>query len=357
MFSLFLLKVGALMAGAAGALRFWTGARMLASRPTVQSGRIAQWLLWATAGLLAWSLLMRWSEAGHFPSQTMYEVLGYCAFMTVVSTAVLVYVLDLNRTREVGGGMGHLLLGAALIGACALVWFRVLGLDTGDKNLPPALQSYWFIPHITALIFSYVTLTIAYLAALAYFGLVFARGLFEGGVPRGKMWAIGLFTWAPFAFVVNVPVVLGCIGLHAWARRRGWAGQLDGWLAGVDDFTYRIFSTGFPFLTAGLMMGALWAQEAWANYWGWDSKEVSALISWLVYVCYLHLRWVGGWRGEKGLWILLIGAVSILITFQLFGYLPESVDSLHKYTGDFQLQAGGEGGAAEGRMGTGLEGG
>ena len=106
----------------------------------------------------------------------------------------------------------------------------------------------------------------------------------------------------------------------------------DRWEQGSDRFTWLIFVVGFPFLTAGLIQGGLWAQEAWALYWGWDSKEVSALISWLFYVIYLHLRYVAGWRGEKGMWILAFGGLSIYITFQLFGYLPASQSSLHRYT-------------------------
>ena len=59
---------------------------------------------------------------------------------------------------------------------------------------------------------------------------------------------------------------------------------------------------------------------------------MSALISWLFYVIYLHLRYVAGWRGEKGMWILASGGLSIYITFQLFGMLPASQSSLHRYT-------------------------
>ena len=95
-------------------------------------------------------------------------------------------------------------------------------------------------------------------------------------------------------------------------------------------------------------MGAFWAQEAWANYWGWDSKENSALISWLVYVGYIHLRMLGGYRGEKAMAVLMGGALSIFITFQVFGYLPDSQkNSMHKYTDDGVVPSEGmQGGAA-----------
>ena len=130
------------------------------------------------------------------------------------------------------------------------------------------------------------------------------------------------------------PGVLLLTGLFSLVSMRG-PGKMswfDGWEEGSDRFTFLIFVVGFPFLTAGLIQGALWAQEAWALYWGWDSKEVSALISWVFYIVYLHLRYVGGWRGEKSMWILLFGGISIYITFQLFGHLPASQSSLHRYT-------------------------
>ena len=75
----------------------------------------------------------------------------------------------------------------------------------------------------------------------------------------------------------------------------------------IDNASFRAFSVGFPFLTGGLWMGSFWAQEAWANYWGWDSKENTALITWLVYVVYVHLRMLGGYRGQKAMGVLLGG--------------------------------------------------
>ena len=79
---------------------------------------------------------------------------------------------------------------------------------------------------------------------------------------------------------------------------------------------------GFPLLTAGLVLGALWANESWGTYWGFDSKETWALITWLCFLGYLHLRFVGGWRNRRACWFLALGGIVIFITFLLFGYLP-----------------------------------
>jgi ABC-type transport system involved in cytochrome c biogenesis permease subunit len=156
--------------------------------------------------------------------------------------------------------------------------------------------------------------------------------------------------WLPFAQVVTIPILLlvGLIflGLRA-AGRLPTRETLSGLEKSLDDVSFRAFAVGIPFLTAGLWMGAFWAQEAWANYWGWDSKENSALITWLIYVVYIHLRMLGGYRGEKAMAVLAGGALSVFMTFQVFGYLPDSQKSLHRYTDDGVVPREGMSGGAE----------
>ena len=67
----------------------------------------------------------------------------------------------------------------------------------------------------------------------------------------------------------------------------------------VDIWSYRIIGLGFPFLTLGIISGAVWANEAWGSYWSWDPKETWALITWLVFAVYLHSRLLKGWQGQK----------------------------------------------------------
>jgi ABC-type transport system involved in cytochrome c biogenesis permease subunit len=149
------------------------------------------------------------------------------------------------------------------------------------------------------------------------------------GVPICAIIA-GPFGYMALVMGAGVLVVAGLV--TAYSLKNSGMQWYQTWERESDNFTWLIFVVGFPFLTSGLIQGALWAQEAWANYWGWDSKEVSALISWLFYLIYLHLRLIAGWRGEKAMMLLCAGALSIYITFQLFGYLPDSQKSLHRYT-------------------------
>jgi len=285
------------------------------------------------------AMVARYLEVRHWPAQTMYEVLPLGTCTGFLSTLILYYVLGLHRLRGIARGFGDLFVALLLVGA-AFTLKAVLGLDPSGRPLPPALQSYWFSTHITAYMFGYFTFFIATLATWLLFCFKFWRGLLDPGyeVPRRTLWAIGAFTLIPVPFGVQGillgPGVLLLTGLVVLAGRRspGRLAWLDAWEKGGDDFTWKIFLVGFPFLTAGLIQGGLWAQEAWATYWGWDSKEVSALISWIFYAVYLHMRYVVGWRGEKSMWILLFGGLSVYITFQLFGFLPASQSSLHRYT-------------------------
>ncbi|MGD6831473.1 c-type cytochrome biogenesis protein CcsB [Sutcliffiella halmapala] len=97
----------------------------------------------------------------------------------------------------------------------------------------------------------------------------------------------------------------------------------------VDEISYRAVTIGFPVFTlGGLIFAAIWAQIAWTRYWAWDPKEVWALITWLFYAAYLHLRLSKGWEGEKSAWLTLVGFAIIL--FNLIG-VNLIIAGLHSY--------------------------
>lgn len=302
---------------------------------------------WLLIGVCAVSLcinfsaqMSRYFEVQHWPAQTMYEVIPLGTTTAFLSVLILYFVIGMHRHRGVSRAFGDLFVTLVMLG-CAFTLKYVLGLDPSGRALPPALQSYWFSTHISAYMFGYFTFFIATLGAWLHFCFKFWRGILVPSVypvPRRTLLAIAGFALLPIPFgdhgVMMGPGILALTFLVSLVSLRG-GGKMswfDSWEEGADRFTWLIFVVGFPFLTAGLIQGALWAHEAWALYWGWDSKEVSALISWIFYLVYLHLRYVAGWRGERGMWILLFGGLSIYITFQLFGDLPASQTSLHRYT-------------------------
>lgn len=124
-------------------------------------------------------------------------------------------------------------------------------------------------------------------------------------------------------------------GLRLFFRRR-LGSVMQPSLAGIDpelldEISYRAISIGYPVFTLGaLIFAMIWAEEAWGRFWGWDPKEVWALIVWLFYSAYLHLRLSRGWIGAKSAWMSVIGFVIILITLVVVNLV---IAGLHSYAG------------------------
>ncbi|MDN4493904.1 c-type cytochrome biogenesis protein CcsB [Ureibacillus aquaedulcis] len=97
----------------------------------------------------------------------------------------------------------------------------------------------------------------------------------------------------------------------------------------LDEVGYRSVLIGFPVFTLGaLVFAMIWAQEAWGRYWGWDPKEVWALITWLFYAAYLHLRLSKGWEGKKSAWLAVVGFAIILFNLIVVNLV---IAGLHSY--------------------------
>ncbi len=85
--------------------------------------------------------------------------------------------------------------------------------------------------------------------------------------------------------------------------------------ARLDRMAYALTLFGFPFMTLILITGAIWAHEAWGRYWGWDPKETTALVTWLIYAVYMHARRIPGWAGRKAALVCVVGFFSVLFTY------------------------------------------
>ena len=96
----------------------------------------------------------------------------------------------------------------------------------------------------------------------------------------------------------------------------------------LDNLSYRTLGLGFPLLTIGILSGAVWANEAWGEYWSWDPKETWAFITWVVYAIYLHTRITKGWEGTKPALIASIGFVVVWICYLGVNLLSKG---LHSY--------------------------
>jgi cytochrome c-type biogenesis protein CcsB len=156
--------------------------------------------------------------------------------------------------------------------------------------LVPALHSVWFLIHIVAAAISGAAFNVGGLLAILY---LIKKRAEERGTVRGYL------AWLP-------------------ASRR------------MDVLSYRFHAFAFPLWTFTVAAGAIWAEYAWGRYWGWDPKETWALVTWVIYACYLHARSTAGWRGTRAAVIAIVGLASFWFNFIGINLL---VSGLHSYAG------------------------
>ena len=116
-------------------------------------------------------------------------------------------------------------------------------------------------------------------------------------------------------------------------KEKGFLGKLVAPLPDaqkLDAIAYRTAIWSFPLFGLGIVLGAIWAESAWGRYWGWDPKETTALITWIIYALYLHARATSGWRNTKAAWINIFGFATMV--FNLF-FINQVVSGLHSYAG------------------------
>lgn len=126
--------------------------------------------------------------------------------------------------------------------------------------------------------------------------------------------------------LVAVFVVLLLVAVFAWKRDDVVAAMPS--LQAIDTLLYRSVSVAFPLLTMLLITGAVWANESWGRYWGWDSKEVGALVAWMAYAGFLHTRVAHGWRGRRSAYFALLGFALVIFTWLGVSFL---LKGLHSY--------------------------
>jgi cytochrome c-type biogenesis protein CcsB len=172
-----------------------------------------------------------------------------------------------------------------------------------QKALPlvPSLQSNWLMMHVSMMMISYSTLIIGSLLSILY--LAFLNFITENKKINLQIQNQESLVSA----ATNSKISL---------------------LQTVDIWSYRIIGLGFPFLTIGIISGAVWANEAWGSYWSWDPKETWALITWLVFAIYLHSRLLKGWQGEKAAVLGSCGFFVIWICYLGVNFLGKG---LHSY--------------------------
>lgn len=245
------------------------------------TGRVATSLTW-TAVLMGFvGLMVRWYESyliapdvGHIPLSNLYEV--FILFCLITSLMYLYYE-QRYETKQLGGFV--MLVVSSAVGF--ILWYTFSRHANGIQPLVPALQSYWMKIHVPANFVGYGAFSLAAMVASAY--LLSEKGVLTSRLPP---------------------------------------------LDVLDDLMYKAISVGFAFFTIATILGAVWAAEAWGGYWSWDAKETWALIVWLNYAAWLHLRLVKGLRGPMLAWWALIG---LLVTTFAFLGVNMFLSGLHSY--------------------------
>ena len=129
-----------------------------------------------------------------------------------------------------------------------------------------------------------------------------------------------------FGAVIGLFVLLLMVSIFAWKREEVVKAMPS--LQAIDSLLYRTVGVAFPLLSMLLITGAVWANESWGRYWGWDSKETGALVAWMAYAGFLHTRIAHGWRGRRSAYFALLGFALVIFTWLGVSYL---LPGLHSY--------------------------
>jgi cytochrome c-type biogenesis protein CcsB len=224
-------------------------------------------------------VVLRGLAAGRAPWGNMFE---FTTSAMVFIVAVYLVMVWRNGMRWLG--LPVTLLAAVGNGLAVTVFYVAVA------PLVPALHSVWFLIHIVAAAIAGAAFNVGGIASILYL-------LKKRAEERGEV--TGYLSWLPSA------------------RR-------------IDVICYRFHAFAFPLWTFTVAAGAIWAEYAWGRYWGWDPKETWALVTWVIYACYLHARSTAGWKGKKAAVLAIIGLASFWFNFVGINLL---VSGLHSYAG------------------------
>jgi cytochrome c-type biogenesis protein CcsB len=243
----------------------------LSYRTETRAGAIGHGFTWLAFLALFASLAIRAYLVGRGPWGNMYEFSVAFAMGIIGGYLYLARRYAIRSIALVPLGVALFLLGYAAT------------LPAAIEPLVPALHNPPLITiHVVMAVLSYGIFTVSFGAAIGY--------LVQGEKDR--------FSWLPTHKV-------------------------------LDEVAYRAVIIGFPIFAGLIILGSYWASIAWGRYWGWDPKETSALVTWLIYAVYLHARSLRGWAGRPAALILALGFGAMLFTY--FGNLYFS--GLHSYSG------------------------
>ncbi|WP_151525691.1 c-type cytochrome biogenesis protein CcsB [Serinicoccus kebangsaanensis] len=250
-----------------------------AARASRRWGVVGLQLTWLATFLTLAGTVLRGVSVGRPPLGNMYEF----ALVTASFALVIFSGWSLRRDRLWLGAFVTLPV-LVILGAAKVAWY------TEASQLMPALNSIWLVIHVTIAILATALFTIGAALATAYL-------LRDRAETRDRV--------------------------------RGWIAALPE-ATRLERITYGIHIVAFPLWTFTLIAGAIWAEQAWGRYWGWDPKEVWTFIIWVVYAAYLHARATSSWSTRRATWIALAGFGCVVFNYVGVNLL---MTGLHSYSG------------------------
>lgn len=254
--------------------------------------------------LTALGTLARGFAAGRVPWGNMYEFVLVCA---VAAGAAYLAFLARQPVRAFGVWIVALILLA--LGLAVTVLYTPAGA------LVPVLNSYWLVIHVAA--------------------AITAGGVFTVGAVASGLFLVRQRRERRATVVVGAPEIAeagsakGPNSQQEGGRRGGYAASLPP-ASTLEQVAHTAHIFAFPVWTFAVIAGAIWAENSWGRYWGWDPKETWAFITWVFYAAHLHAQATAGWRGVRAAWFALAGYAAFLFNF--FG-VNLWITGLHSYAG------------------------
>nr|YP_010727346.1 cytochrome c biogenesis protein [Filipendula ulmaria]WDZ66903.1 cytochrome c biogenesis protein [Filipendula ulmaria] len=263
-------------------------------------------------------LVTRWFFLGHLPLSDLYESLIFLSW-----SFFIIHMIPYLKKKK-----NHL----NAITAPSVIFtqsFATSGLLTEMHHssiLVPALQSHWLMMHVSMMVLGYAALLCGSLLSLALLVITFRKLIKVFSKNNNLLNESFYFAEIQYANEINNVVQ----NTYVISSQNYYRYQL---IQQLDNWSYRIISLGFIFLTIGILSGAVWANEAWGAYWNWDPKETWAFITWTIFAIYLHIRTNKNFESVNSAIVASIGFLIIWICY--FGVNLLGI-GLHSY-GSFTL--------------------
>jgi cytochrome c-type biogenesis protein CcsB len=292
------------------------------------------------------------------PLSNLYESLVFFALCIV---SAYLFIEWKYKTRAFGAFVMPVV-------ALTLAFIEMSGMSKEIAPLIPALQSNWLLFHVLLSFMSYAAFAIAFAASIMYLATVTENKksgayifwtltagivmilLFAKAVDFMAFYVLGITARDPMSdnillrasfwsgsipLTVFSSVVAGGFLFLIWRNGGSVFKKLMAYFSIspqiFDDITYKSIVVGFPLFTIGsILMGAIWADQAWGKYWSWDPKETWSLIVFFVYAFYLHARLMRGWKGVKIAMVSIVGFISTIFLYLGVNLL---LSGLHAYGG------------------------